>query len=133
MLKQRIITALWGVPLLLAVIWFGEPWFSLVMAAATSLGALEFYRMAAHSQKQPLATFGIIWSLLFLLSPHISDPRVMPLLLASAITIPPIWLALRPPRQNFIYNYAWTVAGILYLGWALSHYVALRDTSQGME
>ena len=30
MLKTRLLSALWGIPLLVTVIWFGEPWFTIV-------------------------------------------------------------------------------------------------------
>jgi phosphatidate cytidylyltransferase len=88
--------------------------------------------MAFHSQKHPSVIFGIIWTALFVMSPHATDPRVVPALLTLAIVMPPI-LLLRSERENLLYNWAWTTLGILYLGWMLSHYIALRDIPQGRE
>ena len=72
MLRKRVITALWGIPLLVAAIWFDEPlpWFTIFVAIWGVLATLEFYRLVAVSKVAPLTYFGLIWSLLFILSPH---------------------------------------------------------------
>ncbi|MCK5433832.1 MAG: hypothetical protein KAI42_00900, partial [Dehalococcoidales bacterium] len=46
MLKERIITSLWYVPLLVIVIWFGRQLgFTILIVVFGILAALEFYRM----------------------------------------------------------------------------------------
>lgn len=45
MLLHRILTALVGVPAVLAAIWFGPPWVTLLAAAAAVIGVREAYRM----------------------------------------------------------------------------------------
>ncbi len=47
MLKKRLITALWGIPLLVAIVWFGEPGFTILVAVWGILAAFEFYRLVA--------------------------------------------------------------------------------------
>ena len=131
MLKQRVITALWGIPLLIAIVWFGEPWFSLVAAMWGVLAAFEFYRLVAAAKATPLTYFGLTWVLLFILSPHLQYEFILPVLLTSMVILPLIWLILRQPRENAFVSWAWTVAGILYLGWLLSHLVALRGLDDG--
>ena len=133
MLKKRIITALWGVPLLIAVIWFGEPWFSLVVAIWGLLAVFEFYRLVAASKVPPLIYFGLIWTLLFILSPHFNYDLLIPLLLTSIVILPLIWLILRPQKELAFVRWAWTIAGILYVGWLLSHLVALRGLDAGRD
>jgi len=133
MLKKRIITALWGVPLLIAVIWFGEPWFSLLVAIWGLLAVFEFYRLVAASKVPPLIYFGLIWTLLFILSPHFNYDLLIPLLLTSIVILPLIWLILRPQKELAFVRWAWTIAGILYVGWLLSHLVALRGLDAGRD
>jgi len=53
MLKQRVITALLGIPLVIAIIWFGEPWFTIFMAIWGVLAVFEFYRLVAASKVPP--------------------------------------------------------------------------------
>ncbi len=69
MLKKRIITALWVIPLLIVTVWLGEPWFSLLVAIWGLLAVLEFYRLVAAAKVPPLTYFGLIGTLLFILSP----------------------------------------------------------------
>lgn len=128
MLKKRVITSLCAIPLLIILIWFDKPlpWFTLFIALWGALAAFEFYRMVAGSKAPPLTYFGIIWTLLFILSPHF-DYGFLPLLLfASAVILSPILLMLRPRKESFFASWVWTMAGILYVGWLLSYLVALR-------
>jgi len=126
MLKKRIITALVGIPLLIAVIWFGEPWFTILVAIWGLLAAFEFYRLVAASKVSPLTYFGLIWTLLFILSPHFDYATLTPLLLTSAVILSLIWLLLRRQKEGAFIGWAWTMGGILYIGWLLSYFVALR-------
>jgi len=141
MLKKRVITALCGIPLLIAVIWFGEPWFTILVAIWGLLAAFEFYRMVAASKVSPLTYFGLIWTLLFILSrnsellcilkPHFNLELLTPLLLTSAVILSLIWLLLRRQKEGAFTGWAWTIGGILYIGWLLSHFVALRGLDEG--
>ncbi len=131
MLKKRVITALVGLPLLIPVIWFGEPWFTILVAIWGLLAAFEFYRMVAASKVSPLTYFGLIWTLLFILSPHFDYAPLTPLLLTSAVILSLIWLLLRRQKEGAFTGWAWTIGGILYIGWLLSHFVVLRGLDDG--
>ncbi len=143
MLKKRVITALWGIPLLVAIVWFDKPlpWFTILLAIWGAVAVFEFYRLVAASQVPPLTWFGLIWTLLFILSrnsdvlsilePHFDLNLLTPLLLTSAVLLPLIWLLRRAQKEKAFASWAWTVAGILYVGWLLSHLVALRGLADG--
>jgi len=133
MLKKRVITALCGFPLLIAVVWFGEPWFSLLAAILGLLAVFEFYRLVAASKVPPLTYFGLIWTLLFILSPHFNYDLFMPLLLTSIVILPLIWFLLRPQKEQAFASWVWTIAGSLYVGWLLSYLVALRGLDAGRD
>ncbi len=45
MLLHRVLTALAGVPVVLACIWFGPPWITLLAAVAAVIGVREAYRL----------------------------------------------------------------------------------------
>ncbi|MFC1903655.1 phosphatidate cytidylyltransferase [Chloroflexota bacterium] len=128
MLKRRVITTLCGIPLLFAVVWFDKPipWFTALIAIWGLLAAFEFYRLVGLSRTPSLFYFGLLWTLLFVLSPHCSYDFIIPLLLTSAMVLPLLWLVLRPQKDGAFIGWAWTVAGILYVGWLLSYLVALR-------
>ena len=141
MLKKRLITALWGIPLLAAVVWFGEPWFTVLVAAWAALAVFEFYRLAAAPKVSPLTYFGLVWSLLFILSrnanllaylePRFDPDLLTPLLLTSAVVFSLIWLVVRRQQDGAFPGWAWTMAGILYLGWLLGYLVSLRGLEDG--
>ncbi len=131
MLKKRVITALVGLPLLIPVIWFGEPWFTILVAIWGILAAFEFYRMVAASKVSPLTYFGLIWTLLFILSPHFDYAPLTPLLLTSAVILSLIWLLLRRQKEGAFTGWMWTIGGILYIGWLLSYFVVLRGLDDG--
>lgn len=131
MLKKRVTTALWGIPLLIAAIWFGQPWFTGLVAIGGVLAVFEFYRLVSSSKQPPLTYLGLIWTLLFILSPHFDDTIPVSLLLTSAVMLPLIWLLFRRQKEGAFASWAWTIAGILYVGWLLSYLVALRSLDAG--
>jgi len=134
MLKKRVITALWSIPLLIATVWFDRPfpWFTIIVAIWGLLAVYEFYRLV-NTHKMPLLTsLGLIWTLLFIISPHFKhDFFTLPLLLTSAVVLSLIGLVLRYRKEGAFIGWAWTIAGILYVGWLLSHFIELRGLTDG--
>ncbi len=134
MLRKRVITALWVVPVVIAAIWFDAPlpWFTLLAVVWGALAVWELYRITGVTRNVPLAVFGVIWTLLFLLMPHYGSAlgRVvgspLPLLLTSAVVLSLLLLVFSPRREGAFAAWAWMLAGVLYVGWLLSHLVALR-------
>jgi len=143
MLKKRVITALWGLPLLVAVVWFDKPlpWFTILVAILGLLAVFEFYKMVAVSKVPSLTYLGLIWTSLFIISrnsellsilePHFNLELLTPLLLTSVMIISLIWLPLRRQKGMTFTSWAWTIVGILYVGWLLSYLVALRGLDSG--
>jgi len=89
--------------------------------------------MTRESKIQPITYFGMVWVLFFVLSPQYPYPLTTPFLITSAIVISLIWLLFRSPREQAFTNWAWTMAGILYIGWMLSYWVELRSLEAGKE
>jgi len=131
MLKKRVITGLWGIPLLIACVWFSQPeypfpLFTVLVAVWGVLAAFEFYKLVAATKAQPLTYFGLVWTLLFIISPHFNYGFIVPLLLTSAVILPLLWLLGRQKKEGAFLGWAWTLGGIIYVGWLLSYLVALR-------
>ncbi len=132
MLRKRFITALWGIPLLIVAIWFDEPlpWFTVLAAVWGLLAVLEFFRITAVTRVLPLTIFGLLWTLLFIIYPHFADYEfpvpLLSLLLTSSVAFSLIILVLNPKREGTFTDWAWVMAGVLYVGWLLSYLVALR-------
>jgi phosphatidate cytidylyltransferase len=137
MLKKRILTAVCLLPILIAAIWFDQPlpWLTIALALWGGLAALEFYKIISTSNPKivPFTAFGIIWTILFIFSPHLDYDYLISILLTIAIVIPPVWLLLRQNKEDAFLSWMWTLTGILYIGWLLSHFIALRELDFGRE
>lgn len=138
MLKKRVITALLGIPLLVIIIYFGEPYFTILVATWGLLAALEFYKIVNATKIPILTYFGLIGTLILILSPHYErlfpqvEPTVlMPFLITLIVVISLIWMVLRPRKEGAFSGWVWTLAGVFYIGWLLSYFPALRGLEEG--
>ena len=133
MLRYRVITAAVGLPLIILAIWFGDPWpwFSLLIAAAALAGTYEFYRMANFDSREPLLYLGLLWTLALVLSPHYTNPDLLPIVITVAVLASLICLLLRRSREKAFPDWPWTIAGALYVGWMLSYWLNLRGLEDG--
>jgi phosphatidate cytidylyltransferase len=128
MLRTRLLTALWGIPLLLLAAWFDTPlpWFVIFASIWGVLAAYEFYRITGVSKSLVLTCFGMIWVLLFMLRPQFPDKLELPLLLTSGAGLSLIMLVFLKKKDGIFSSWAWMMGGILYAGWLLSYLAALR-------
>jgi phosphatidate cytidylyltransferase len=126
MLKPRLIFSIAILPFVIAIVWFGEPWFPILVAGWGSVAAWEFFRLVETNKIPTLTYFGLVWALLFMLSPYYNYGFTLPALLTSAIIFPLVYLLFRRNKEQAFAGWVWTIAGILYLGWLLSYWVALR-------
>ena len=142
MLRERTLTSIWYVALFVVIVWFGGgPGFTALIATFGVLAAFEFYRMLARVKLAPLTYFGLIWiaffiisrnaELLSLLETRFSPDLLMPLLLTSAVVVSLIGFLVRRQKEGASSSWAWTIAGIVYIGWLLGHLVALRSLAFG--
>ena len=56
-----MLTALVGIPLLIAAIWWGFPWLLLLVLAASLLALAEFYRLLPQGEVHLPAPLGLAW------------------------------------------------------------------------
>ncbi len=153
-MKLRVLTAVVGIPLLLAFICFDfawpTSWFDRVplllplIGAAAAVGAWELFQMGERAGARPVTAFGVLWALLFVVAALFNGQRAaspeaatyvdwgIAALLAAAAVIPLVWLTIFH-RGVALESWAWTLGGILYAGWMLGHWVMLRQLDDGRE
>jgi phosphatidate cytidylyltransferase len=134
MLKKRLITALWAAPIVAAAIWFDQPlpWLTILVALAGLAAVFEFYKLGEKIKLEPITWFGLLWTLLFIISPQLDNEYLTPpVFLASAVVVSLIWIIARRRREGAFLDLAWTLGGILYVGFLLSYYVSLRGLEDG--
>jgi len=133
MLRQRVLTAVIGLPLIIALIWLGNPWFALIMAAIAIMGGYELYRMAGHRKVRPITYLGLAAILLLVISPCCPYTAAKTIIITSATIISLIWVLFRSSKEEAFNNWAWTMAGIMLVGWTLSYWADLRNLETGRE
>ncbi len=132
MLRTRVITALIGLPLVIAGTFAGGWWFFGGVTLIALVAGWEFGRMmkAGGYQTTPFLTLAFIALLLLNgYQPNLALPGfTMALILLASLT----WQLFRTNSTAPTVDWALTVAGGLYIGWSLAHLVALRQLAGGL-
>lgn len=133
MLKQRVITGILGLTLIIVLNWFGSPWFSFFIAGITLIGTFEFYRLDSNFKNRFLLLYlGILFSVILVLSPHYPNVIVLPVLITVILVASLLCLFYYQSRQNKVFSsWAWMIAGGVYIGWMLSYWIGLRILDNG--
>ncbi len=137
--SQRTIVTFLGVPVVIAVVWFGYPWFTVFAAFWGSGATWEYYRILVRTRGlAPLSYFGLLWAVLLIISPNLDQlggnwalwfNRAT--ILTAGVVISLIYLLVRRNKEQAFANWAWSMAGLLYIGWLLSYMVELRGLHDG--
>lgn len=133
MLKTRLLTALWCIPVVIVAVWFDWPlnWFTIFAAIVGVLASVEFYRLVGVAKVIPLAVVGVALTLLFIIIPQFKISINVPLvslLVTAAIALPMILMLFLPRQEGLFRLWAWTLTGVLYIGWFIGYLVSLRLT-----
>jgi len=129
-LVPRVLTALVGIPVILAAIWWGAPWLTLLVALAVALGLAEFYRLTAPGVGRLPIFLGILWAVALALIGGIAESP-LGLLRASAwallvgVFAALLWLIALYRGGKLPLAAIYLLAGPLYLGFSLAHALAL--------
>ena len=155
MLPQRVATAVIGVPAILALIWAGGAWLSVVLGILLFIAALEFYAAVAPAptnatlvenplaaispvplprllNQRPLGLMGAAFTALLVAAAHHGGDWWAGAL-ALAIVAPFLWLMLRGDRERALPDWLQCVGGVVYIGWLGSHLVLLRHLDNGRD
>lgn len=133
MLKTRLISGtILGIAVLLAV-WFDEPlpWLTIGAAIWGVLALREFNQVVTQQKAAPFAVIGSIAVVLLIVSPHFEN-SLAPILTGFA-TLSLLYLLKPGDRSQAFIRWAWTLAGVIYIGWLLSFLVALRGLDSGRD
>lgn len=147
----RTATSVIGLPLVVAGAWFGGGWLLALLMASVLLGLWEFSRLAEGMGAQPTLTLMLATAMLLLLNAFWAWGRGELIIGAGALAILS-WQAVRAwttpassqhtdaqgtpanaPLLRSALGWAFSVLGVLYLGWTLSHAILIRDLPHGRE
>ena len=119
-----------GVPLLVAAIWFGGPWYAVLVYAAALIATWEFNRLASAAEGDPFTPL-LYGSVLLLLLDAYTGRAYLPAILTGILLVALVWSVVSFQQRGVAVGWLWTLGGSLYIGWLLSHYLVLRDLDQG--
>lgn len=139
MLLPRVLTALVGVPVVLAAIWFGPPWLTIIAATAAVIGVWEAYRLYPpissadlDSPPTPLPILlGGAWAVALALAGELAvKPRDFGLAAAAICVVGCIigglWMIAAWRGRRPVVAVIYLVMPPTYIGGALACAVALR-------
>lgn len=133
MLKTRVLVAVVGLPILVAVIVIGGWLFALAVTGALLLAGEEYSRLLRQGSAR-LPRWLILGLILLLAAatwldhPELREPGIALLLIAGVANA--IWSLERDQLQPFT-NTGLAIFGGLYLGWLGSYLLALRQLDDG--
>ena len=135
MLRTRILTALIGGPIVILILYVGGiPW-AAGMAIAGILAWLEMDRLVGRHHLAPERLIGLLFILTALAEAYvwatgrISSELLRPTL--TALLVVSLSLALFDRTERPTLNWSVAVATALYLGILLSHFILLRERTNG--
>ena len=144
MLFHRVLTALVGVPVVLACIWFGPPWITLLAAVAAVIGVREAYRLFPARQRGsedgddsdaglPLLLGGA-WAVALVLAGELAvRPEDFGWAFLSicivGVIVAGLWMIAAWHGGRTIASASYLILAPVYIGGALAAAVALRGIS----
>lgn len=141
MLRKRLATAFGLLPLPIFAAWFGEPWFTALVGTLGVVAVLEFYRLGSSDRLTASSYLGAGLVLLLIVSRNADvvealerwfDPSVLPpALLGAAMALALVAALAFRRKTRGLMTWAVAIAGVLYVGWLLGHWVALRAVADG--
>ena len=132
-LTSRVISALVLLPVIALLVWWSVWPVVAAVVVATVVGLLELYGAFAAGSYQPRTGLGIgiglALVLVVALQPFVTF-GLLPLALTGAILASLIAELLRPNHEGALPGWGLTLAGALYVGWLLSHFILLRQLTK---
>ncbi|HEU5226886.1 MAG TPA: phosphatidate cytidylyltransferase [Ktedonobacteraceae bacterium] len=132
--RQRWLTALVAIPVVLIFVWFGG-WVAFAAAfLVVILGTLELHTMLRHGGYHPLIWISLGLSVLFLVAAMLPQWRlsILEIGLGGSLLVSFPWLFFRQKLDGAMIDWALTLAISVYLGWSMSFFLLLRGSEPGM-
>lgn len=142
MLLHRVLTALVGIPVVMACIWFGPPWITILAAVAAAIGVREAYRLWPGGQDpgdgdEPAPTarlpilLGVTWAVALVLAGQLAErPEdfgwAALVICVVGVVIAALWMVAAWHGSRPIAGAAYLLLSPIYIGGALASAAALR-------
>ena len=126
-----------GIPVVVAAVWFGAPWLTILVAVLAVQGVREFYQLRPKGIPPLPAALGVIWAISLVVGAQGSSSLISFLVISSIIlavgTIACLlWLIAYYTSGKLITASLFLLGGPVYVGFLLGHSLALREIGDSL-
>ena len=132
MFALRVVSGAILIPILVGLVFLGEPWYTLAVMVAVALGLLEVASLLRSASYRPIVPIMVALGLFFPLSASGAFGELVPGALACGAAIALITLMKRPTYDGALLDWALTLAPPLYIGGLLQYFIPLRASPDGV-
>lgn len=133
MLRTRVLSAIVLIPIVAAVLYLGGWWFTGTILLVAGLAAYEFYGLLGEADLRGCRPLGLAMIATMILGAAQTEWKLwLDGLFTLLILVSLVWHMWQKSRPAPGSDWMVTVAGMLYLGWLGSRFVALRVLPDGM-
>lgn len=130
MLKIRLITASFLIPLILGSVYFGGLVFFALVTLVLLFAGAEFFKMARHAGYSAMPVWG--GTLIALLAWNAFNPTDHFRLIVTGLIIAALVLGVFRHAEGWLAGWAITLAGALYIGGLGGYFLLVRNLPNGM-
>ncbi|MBE0695739.1 MAG: phosphatidate cytidylyltransferase [Anaerolineaceae bacterium] len=134
MLAQRLIVAIFILPVLVLLAYTGGWILSISIAATLGFAAWEYYKLFSSGGFQPVLFILVAGTVILVLARHAFAFQSSDLYISLVLMTAMAWQVIRFERgiSTSAVDFGITLGGLLYLGWLGSYIISLRDLPDGL-
>ncbi len=132
---QRTVSALVGLPVILAAVWWGAPWLTILVLLAAAQGVREVYRLLPPGTGPLPVSLGILWAAALVLGSQAASGLDNFLIISGGILAAGsfaglLWLVAHYSGGRGLTAAVYLVGGPVFAGFLLAHALVLRDIGE---
>ncbi len=132
---QRTATALVALPVILAAVWWGTPWLTILALLAAALAVREVYRLAPPGTGSLPLALGVAWVAAWVLGAQAASGLTNFLIISGGIMaagafVSLLWLVAFYQGERLLTGAGFLVGGPVVAGFLLGHALVLRNVGE---
>ena len=135
---QRTVTALVGLPVILAAIWWGAPWLTILVLLVAAQGIREVYRLSPPGTGDLPVTLGALWAVALVLGSQAASGLSNFLIISGGILAAGsfaglLWLVAYYTGGRYLTAVVYLIGGPVFAGFLLAHTLVLRNIGESSD